>query len=109
MKKITLATLLLAFALAWAGAEPNPAEYTVSVHVSSSTIAASRQDLSVVIEGKNYNLESELTPSTLLALGDYKAKLVRDEHKTSYDSLQIYEFLFPDKKTRRFVVIGQSE
>jgi len=44
-----------------------------------------------------------------LALGDYKAKLVRDEHKTSYESAQVYEFLFPDKKTRRFEVVGQSE
>jgi hypothetical protein len=65
--------------------------------------------LGVVIDGKNYNLQSEIALYFLLALGDYKAKLVKDEHKTTYDSLQIYEFLFPDNKTRRFVVIGQSE
>ena len=46
---------------------------------------------------------------TLLALGDYKAKLVQDVHKTTYESSQAYEFLFPDKKTRRFFVVGQTE
>jgi hypothetical protein len=44
-----------------------------------------------------------------LALGDYKAKLVKDEHESAYDSYQVYEFLLPDKKTRKFVVVGQSE
>jgi hypothetical protein len=110
VKKITVVILLLASVFAWAGAEPNPAEYTVNIHISSSSIAdGGRQQLSVVIEGKNYTLESEISPYLLLALGDYKAKLVKDEHKTTYDSAQIYEFLFPDKKTRRFTVIGQSE
>jgi hypothetical protein len=45
----------------------------------------------------------------VLALGDYKAKLVQDDHKTAYDSLQVYEFLFADKKTRKFEVVGQME
>jgi hypothetical protein len=94
VKKIMFAILLLTCGLAWA-AEPNPAEYTVNIHVSSSSIAASRQDLGAVIDGKNYNLESEIAPYLLLSLGDYKAKLVKDEHKTTYDSLQIYELLFP--------------
>jgi hypothetical protein len=44
-----------------------------------------------------------------LALGDYKAKLVKDEHKKTYESLQEYEFLLPDKKTRKFSVVGQTE
>jgi len=109
VKKITFAILLLASLFAWAGAEPNPAEYTVNVHVSSSSIAAGRQELGVVIDGKNYSLTSGIGLSGLLALGDYKAKLVRDEHKTAYDSVRTYEFLLPDKKTRRFGVVGQTE
>jgi hypothetical protein len=44
-----------------------------------------------------------------LALGDYKAKLVQDLHKTAYESSQTYELLFPDMKVRKFSVIGQSE
>jgi hypothetical protein len=110
VKKITVTILLLASVFAWAGAEPNPAEYTVYIHVSSSSIAdGGRQQLSVVIDGKNYALESQSVPNVLLAVGDYKAKLVKDEHRTTYDSSQAFEFLFADKKTRRFDVIGQSE
>lgn len=68
------------------------------------------QQLSVVVDGKNYNLESQTAvPYRLLVLGDDKAKLVKDEHKTAHDSYQVYEFLFPDEKTRKFAMVGQSE
>jgi hypothetical protein len=50
--------------------------------------------LKVVINGKKYELKSGSVKNVVLALGDYKAKLVQDEHKTAYDSLQVYEFLF---------------
>jgi hypothetical protein len=114
MKKITLAALLLFSAFAWAGDKPNPADYTVNVHVTASRMVSERdynidvQKLNVVINGKKYELESG-GEGTLLALGDYKAKLVKDEHKGTYDSLQVYEFLFPDQKTRKFTVVGQTE
>ncbi len=105
MKKITLAILLLS-ALAWAGGGSPPA---VNVHVMSSSIdVPGNQVLDVVIEGKKYVLRSELSIGRLLALGDYKAKLVRNDHPTEYDSFQVYEFQFPDK-TRPYVVVGQSE
>jgi hypothetical protein len=108
VKKITLTVLL--FLSAWAAADPNPADYTVNIHVSSSSIDnGGRQALNVVINRKNYELLCECSPNSLLALGEYKAKLVKDEHKTAYDSLQVYEFLFPDSKTRRFEVVGQTE
>jgi DNA topoisomerase VI subunit A len=44
-----------------------------------------------------------------LTLGDYKARLVKDEHWGTYDSLQVYELLFPDRKTRKFMLVGQME
>ena len=66
--------------------------------------------LNVIIEGKKYELEGEARgKAAFLALGDYKAKLVEDLHKNSYDSSQTYEFQFSDGKTRRFVVVGQNE
>jgi hypothetical protein len=35
---------------------------------------------------------------------------VSDEHfKGNYDSWQVYEFQFPDGKTRKFLVVGQLE
>jgi hypothetical protein len=45
----------------------------------------------------------------LLALVDYKAKLVEDKHTSTYESSQTYELLFPDKTTKKFIVTGQCE
>jgi hypothetical protein len=108
VNKITLAVLLLVSTFAWAGTESNAGDYTVSVHVSSSNVTTGLLQLKVVINGKNFVLSSSAVPG-LLALGDYKAKLLKDEHKTAYDSYQVYEFLFPDKKTRKYIVVGQWE
>ncbi|HEX4785516.1 MAG TPA: hypothetical protein VH350_14340 [Candidatus Sulfotelmatobacter sp.] len=108
MKLITLAILLIS-ALAWAGRRSRPADYNVDVHVASSGIEiGGHQVLDVVIQSKKYELQSELPIGKLLALGDYKAKLVQDDHPSAYDSRQVYEFLFPDK-TRPYVVVGQTE
>jgi len=121
MKKLVLAVLLFpTFALA----APNSEEYTIKVHVTAShwSLAASIfgnpepvQKLEVTIEGKKFVLEAPALRGdlghgvTLLALGDYKAKLVQDVHKSTYESSQAYEFLFPDNKTRKFFVVGQFE
>jgi hypothetical protein len=100
--------------MAWAGTEPNPADYTINVHVTSSRMMlegeanAFSQKLNVTINDKKYELRSSGV-NALLALGDYKAKLVRNDHRTAYDSYQVYEFLFPDNKTRRFEVVGVME
>lgn len=96
-------------ALAWAGGDAHSADYNIKVHVSaSSTDLRGHQVLDVVIDGKKYELRSELAIGHLLALGDYKAKLVTNDHPTAYDSVRVYEFLFPDK-TRPYVVVGQTE
>ncbi len=108
VKMIPLAVLFFS-ALAWAGGGSHSADYTVNVHVSlSSTDLAGHQVLDVVIDAKKYELRSELSIGHLLALGDYKAKLVQNDHPTAYDSVQVYEFLFPDK-TRPYLVVGQTE
>ena len=105
---IPLAVLFFS-ALAWAGGGSHPADNTVTVHVSSSsTDLSGHQVLDVVIDAKKYELRSELSIGHLLALGDYKAKLVKNDHPTAYDSSLEYEFLFPDK-TRPYVVVGQIE
>jgi hypothetical protein len=105
-----MAILLFLSALSWAADDSNPADDAVTIHVSSVNIAiGGRQDLSVLIDGKKYELLGERATGTILALGDYKAKLVKDEHKTTYDPIQVYEFLFADKKARKFEVVGQTE
>ena len=98
---------------------PAPDDYPVKVHVTSSHFdllpyngsIRDFQRLDVVIDGKKYVLEEGTAQRRheLLALGDYSARLLEDEHKTSYSSSQTYEFRMPDGKTRTFVVIGQSE
>ena len=93
-------------------------EYSINVHVTSSewiVVPSSigplgAQKLKVVIEGKKYELEAQAKGRVaLLALGDYKAKLIEDVHKNNYESSQTYEFQFSDGKTRKFTVFGQSE
>ena len=110
MKRVVLLALLLLAMSAMAA--PSPDEYSTNIHVRSSHLlyanGAISQMLDVTINGKKYELAG-FDIGGLLVLGDYKAKLVKDEHKTSYESDQIYEFLFPDKKTRKFTVVGQSE
>jgi hypothetical protein len=122
MKKTALLIPLLLAAYSWAA--PNPDEYPVNVHVSSSrwfmepSILGGpipRQKLDVIIDGKKYELEASTFKAnleagvTLLALGDYKAKLIQDQHKTAYEASQAYEFLLPDNKTRKFIVVGRTE
>jgi hypothetical protein len=43
----------------------------------------------------------------ILVVGDYKAKLVKDDHETVYESIRVYELRFVDKKTRKFDVIDK--
>jgi hypothetical protein len=108
MKMIPLAVVFFS-ALAWAGGGSHSADYTVNVQVSSSsTDLTGHQVLDVIIDAKKYELRSELSIGHLLALGNYKAKLVKDDHPTKYDSVQVYEFLFPDR-TRPYLVVGQTE
>jgi hypothetical protein len=111
--KHALTVLLLCSSFAWA--LPSNPEYTITVHVSATRMvlegnnSARYQGLSVVIDGKKFELESIDATNTLLLLGDYKARMVKDHHGGDYDVWRIYELQLPDKKTREFVVIGQSE
>ncbi len=116
MKPVVLFALLLVSTFVWAA--PNPDEYLINVHVISSYFVASPgmfeksvtvQKLNVLIDGKKYELTALASKSGLLALGDYKARLVRDEHKTAYESYVAYEFSFTDKNVRKFFVTGQTE
>jgi hypothetical protein len=121
--KTTVLCLLLLFAM-WSWAGPRPDQYPIKIHVVSSRWVVepaidgpqALQRLTVTIGGsKKYELEAPVSKANLqagvaiLALGDYKAKLVSDEHKSEYEFSRVYEFLFPDQHTRRFTVVGQFE
>jgi hypothetical protein len=110
MKKFVLVVLLLYSALAPASKDPVPAEYNINVHVIESRLSGggSWPSLIAMIDGRKCELEGGATLA-LLAPGAYKAKLVKDEHKTAYDSYRVYEFLFPDMKTREYHLVGLTE
>jgi hypothetical protein len=110
MKRAALVVMLLVATFAPAARTPD--EYPITVHVTSAyylgAVISHAQGLDVIIDGRKYALRGT-NDVALLAIGDYKAKLVKDVHKTTYESYQEYELLFPDKKTGKFVVVGQSE
>lgn len=108
MKKIVLAVFILTLC---ASANPNPADYPLAVHVSSSRLS---EHIGVFVEttinGTKYTLEDYKSGSPLLMPGDYKAKIVKSERKNSYQLIYTqYELLYPDGKTERFYVSGVSE
>ncbi len=114
MKNIALLLVLLFSVFCWAQQKHNPDDYPITVHVSSAQFewGQSRiQRLHVVINMKKYELVDFQVGGELLALGDYKARLIENprRRKTAYESNQSYEFLFPDQRTRKFLVAGQSE
>ena len=110
--------LFASFKTAHAANKPDPATYTVKLHVSSAQYAAGPllEILSVTIDGRHYQIEGPTSSAKvygngngLLNLGDYPAKLVIDTHKTSYESNQAFQLLLPDGSVRTFSVILQSE
>ncbi len=105
MKKIVVVLLLLS-SLAWAGGEPNPANYTLNVHVTSSHFREGATRLKVIIDGRKYELQG---PGWLLIPGDYKARLTKNDKKNAYEPRLEYELLLPDNKTRLYSLIGISE
>jgi hypothetical protein len=107
MKAAALIVLLLVATLA--PAAPAPDDYSIKVHVTSSYEVNGVQAMDVVINAKKYQLGGFPPTRGLLDLGDYKAKLIKDKHVTAYESDREYEFLFPDNKTQKFIVAGQSE
>lgn len=114
MERRVTAALLLLVTFAWAA--PNTHDFNIDVHVTATQMVhygASRayhQKLSVIIDGKKCELESLDMPNALLALGDYKGRLAKNQHWAGeYDSWRVYELLLPDKKTRHFVLVGQFE
>lgn len=119
MRKALIAILLIAPMLAWAGKpEPNPADYTVAVHVQSSSIEENcsapgcgyQQRLVALVNGKSYELLSAPTPSPwLLKLGDYKARIAKNLSDQPYESYTVYEILFAGGKTQTYAIVGEHE
>jgi hypothetical protein len=117
MKIFVPALFLLPTTLLYAAKpQPNPAEYTITVHVVFSRSIpygegvnyAPLQELETVINGQQVELRTA-NPG-VLALADYKARIIPTTHipknASSSDVYVTYEFLLPDGATREFAVVG---
>jgi hypothetical protein len=67
------------------------------------------QHLNVLIDGKRYELSDTMPRTDLLRVGDYKAKIFKDETERPYEYQRTYEFLMSDGGTRRYVVVAETE
>lgn len=119
--------LLSSHAVLGADKKIDPNQFPLAVHVSASTyppqspawgspIAGWYEIITATINGKHYQLQGPTSNpkaqgccNGLIDPGDYRGRLVKNEHITTYESLQEFEILFPDGTTRRFDVIAQSE
>ncbi len=120
MKIALFAILLTVPALALAD-KPNPADYTIVVHVQSSRLVIdcgstfkgsncdSELQMDVLIGGKKYEIQDERPNSSVIHVGDYKARIVKEDTSHSYSYTRTYEILFPDGTTRTYAVVGESE
>jgi len=66
-------------------------------------------NLAAVIDGRHFELEGSKVRSAILMLGDYKARLITDEHSKPYLYQTVYELQYPDGSTEKFSVIGESK
>lgn len=120
MKIALFAIFLMVPALALAD-KPNPADYTIAVHVQSSrfvdqcssddkgSMCFSILSLSVSIDGKKVELDDQSPSKEVIVPGDYKAKILKEDTSHSYEYSRTYEILFPDGTTRKYNVVGESE
>jgi hypothetical protein len=103
-----------------AEAKADPSQYTLVMHVSASRYGElivvgaivpnpAREVLTATVGNRHYQLLGDASAKALTNSGDYHARLTKDEHKTSFESLQEFEILFPDGTTRSFQVTAQSE
>ena len=119
MRIVAIAVLLSGVVLGFASrsvaadSKADPSQYTLAAHVSASEFYSpsdwSQEILTVTIGSEHYRVAGVTANHGLLAPGDYHARLSLDQHKTSFESFQQLEFLFPDGTTRRFYVIAQSQ
>jgi hypothetical protein len=132
MNKLLPVVLLLSSASAWAQKPaPDPASYTVAVHVYSSQLAMDchdswsmsnpgglgkanhcgiKQRLGVVISGKKYELEGKDDTMFVLRTGDYKARMLLEDLPASTPEYQTeIELLLPNERRHVYRVVGESE
>ena len=109
---LSIVFLLSASLVSFAQKEPAK-QYPVTVHVSSSEQQGSgmqqHQVLRVVIDGKKYQLVALNSMPWALPVGDYRARITKDEPIKGGQYERRYELIFPDGTTAQYEVGGESE
>jgi hypothetical protein len=125
LKNGLLFALFLIPALAWPEKpKANPAEFTIDLHVQSSrmtqqctdvtqgnSLCIQIQELSVTVAGKKIELRGDTMTRNpyVLHVGDYKAKVLKEDTSLSYGVRRTYQLLFPDGQTAEYLVTGELE
>jgi hypothetical protein len=123
LQVIILAAGLLGAGGSAAYAKVNPDDFTINVHVKSSSagqdckdnpggrqVCKTTQDVKATIDGKTYELLAEAYFSKgVLPPGDYKARVLGKETDSKQMLKRKYEFLLEDGSTRKFKVVGMEE
>jgi hypothetical protein len=125
MKNVFLVFLILVATAVWAEKpKPNPLDFTINIHVQSSRLKVEcgdvssgtsvcywYQHLSVTVDGKKLELRGNMMMKAeyLLKLGDYKAKILKEEGTRAYGYQRTFQMLFPDGAVAEYLVVGESE
>jgi hypothetical protein len=122
--KIFVAVLFVALCTAFArgGETPNPADYTIKVHISGSHLETSCVNglcsnllyADSILNGKKIQLSGNavIVKKTLMLIdpGDYMVKLLKDEHNSNGSLFnQEYDLLLPDNIVWHCFTTGVSE
>lgn len=118
MKTLALTMLLLTPATLFAASnKPNPADYTVTVHVVSSQYVLSGigsygyQQIDAIIDGQQVTL-ADFAKRGVLLPNDYKAKAITSpggfipKDQNGFDIFRVYDLLMPDGSSREYDVVG---
>ncbi len=115
-RSILFAIFAAAFAITastYAAHAADPKDFPIKVHVSSSEQQGSgmqqHQVLRVVIDGKKYQLIALNSMPWALPVGEYQARITKDEPIKGGQYERRYELLFPDGTTAQYEVGGESE
>ncbi|MEI9981604.1 MAG: hypothetical protein WDN23_21945 [Edaphobacter sp.] len=125
MKNAAISLLILCTSFTFAAT--NAADYPQTVHVTSSHLIFDPSgrnpvpslQIDVVVNGKRYVLLGSAPPATVhvvgglhssvLPVGDYKARSISSDYGPNYLLFLSYEILLPDGTTAKFDVVGGSE
>jgi hypothetical protein len=123
MKKfVAVLFLMLCSTLAWSADKPNPADFTIKVHITASHLKSECADVNCknilyadsILNGKKIELSGVaiIVKKTLMLIipGDYPARLIRDEHNSDSTLFnREYELLLPDNIVWQSFTTGISE